>query len=398
MTAATCQAPLLTRRSYSETPELPAKAKKLRVVQLGSYPSQNRGARSNLLTIHERLQARGHDSIVIDLTRHNRVKQPGIFYPRTTVEFVKLLREIDADVVHLQLGGNLSLPRLAMVAILSQLSRAKKVCTLHLGGPVGRQKSLRERRFSATAMVLRRFDRVIAINPEAAAFFEKIGIRSERMQLITPFPRLRVTNSVSLSTEIEAFCRRHTPLVASVGEFEPGYNLPKQFDILNKVRERYPSAGLIAIGSGNLHFKFMYERALHQDCNHIELTGTLSEAATSELIHRTNVLLHPNPDDSESFAIQEARKARTPVVGTDEGPRRGAAYLSAIGDVEAASLQVMRSLQIARPQYEDAPAALTDGVDDVIRLYKQLAAATPQKEAAAPLPAGYEWSSIGWGL
>ncbi len=95
MTAATCEAPLQTRRIYSEKPsEKPGpfvKAKKLRVVQLGSYPASNRGARSNLINIHERLQARGHESIVIDLTPYHRVKQPGVHYPHTMMEVARLL-------------------------------------------------------------------------------------------------------------------------------------------------------------------------------------------------------------------------------------------------------------------------------------------------------------------
>ena len=399
MTAATCEAPLETRRIYSEKPsEKPGpfvKAKKLRVVQIGSYPASNRGARSNLINIHERLQARGHESIVIDLTPYHRVKQPGVQYPQTMMEVARLLLETPADVVHLQMGSALTVPKLALAAIVSKLPQAQKVCTLHLGGHFCPKKGLRGWRWGAKAMVLRRFDSVIAINPETADFFDSVGVRRERMHLITPFPRLRVAESVSLSDEVESFCRRHTPLIVSVGEFEPGYDLPKQFEILSKVRERYPSAGLIAIGSGNLQFKFNYARALHQDGNHIELTGTLPEAAVSELIQRANVLLHPNPDDRDDFAIQEAKKARTPVVGTDEGPRRGAAYLTAAGDVEMAALEVLRSLQIARPQYEDAPAALSDGVDDMIRLYKQLAV---KQDEVAPMRAAYEWPSIGWGL
>ncbi len=395
MTAATCEAPQQTRRIYSETPGPFVKSKKLRVVQLGSYPAPNRSARSNLLTLHERLQARGHESVVIDLTPHHRVKQPGVYYPRTTLELARLLLEIPADVIHLHIGSSLTLPKMALAALVSKLPAAKKVCTLHLGGHFQPRKSLRAWHWGIKGLIFRRFDSLIANSPEIANFFEDAGVPSERLQLITPFPRLRVADSVNLSDEIEAFCRQHTPLIASVGEFEPGYDLPKQFDILSKVRERYPSAGLLAIGTGNLHFKFSYARALHQDCNHIELTGTISEAAASELIHRANVVLHPNPRDTDSFAIQEARKARTPVVGTDHGPRRAAAYLSAMGDVETASLEVLRSLQIARPQYEDAPAALSDGVDDVIRLYKQL---VPSPTEAAPMPAAYEWPSIGWGL
>ncbi len=398
MTAATCLAPVQTGRIFSEKSAAPhAKAKKLRVVQVGFYPTSNRGARANLLTIHERLQARGHESVVIDLTPYHHVQQPGVFYPRTSLELARLLMDTPADVLHLQIGSALNLRLLGLAALMNRLPETRKICTLHPGGRFCPAKKLRITRWGPTAHMLRQFDSVIAINPEVASLFERIGVRTERLQLITPYPRLRVAESLNLPAEIEDFCRAHTPLIASVGEFEPGYDLPKQFDILNRVRERYPSAGLIAIGSGHLHFKFTYARALHPDSNHIELTGTLSEAAVSELIHRANILLHPNPNENESFAVQEAHRARTPIVGTNEGPRRAAAYLTNLGDVEAAALEVLRSLQIARPQYEDAPAALTDGVDDVIRLYKQLAASNPQRSKASMAPV-YEWPSMGWGL
>ena len=395
MTAATCEPPLKKTRIYSENPGPFVKTKKLTVVQIGSYPASNRGARANLLNIHERLQARGHESVVIDLTPFHHMKQQGVHYPRTTLELVRLLREIPAHVVHLQMGSLLTMPKVALAALVSKLPQAKKLLTLHLGGHFCPKKGLRAWRWGATAAVLRRFDSVIAINPETANFFEHVGVRPERLNLITPFPRLRVAESVSLSDEVESFCRRHTPLIASMGEFEPGYDLPKQFDILNKVRERYPSAGLIAIGNGSLHFEFTYARALHQDGNHIELTGTLPKAAASELIQRANVLLRPNPEDQDAFAVQEAKRARTPIVGTDEGPRRPAAYQTLLGDVEIAALQVLRSLQLAKPQYEDEPPALSDGVDDVIRLYKQMAA---KQREVLPMPAAYEWPSIGWGL
>jgi glycosyltransferase involved in cell wall biosynthesis len=262
------------------------------------------------------------------------------------------------------------------------LSDAKKVCTLHLGGHFHPKKDLRAWRFGATAMVMRQFDTLIAINPEVASFLERVGVKADRTHRITPFPRLRVSESVTLSDEIETFCRQHTPLIASVDDFEQGSDLTKQFDILSKVRERYPSAGLLAIGDGPLHFKYMYARALHTDGNHIEMTGSLSDAATSELIQRANVLLHSGENRGDSFAMEEARKANTQVVGTNQGAKRAAAYLSAAADVEVASLQVLRSLQIARPQYEGVQAALTDGVDDVIRLYKQLSA---KREEATPL-------------
>jgi glycosyltransferase involved in cell wall biosynthesis len=391
MTAATSELSLLFRRMYSEATGPFVRAKKLRVIQLGSYPALNRGARTNLLTIHERLLTRGHQSIVVDLTGYRRVKQPGVYAPRSTFELMRLLLDTPADVVHLHIGSALTLPKLALAALVNRLPEVKTVCTMHLGGHFYPKKGLRARCWGATGLIMRQFDTLVAINPEIASFFERLGVAAKRVHLITPFPRLRMAESLTLSSEIETFCRRHTPLIASVTEFEPGSNLPLQFDILNKVRERYPSAGLIAIGGGTLHLKYMQERALHRDCNHIELTGDLSPAATAELIRRANVLLRTGYSDGDSFSIQEALKAGTPLVSI-HGRRRGA---GGIGELEAGALQVLRSLQIARPQYEDAPPALIDGADDLIRLYKQI---TARPVEATPLPTGYEWPSIGWGL
>ena len=378
---------LALRRMYSEAAGPFARVKKLRVIQLGCYPALNRGARTNLLTIHARLQARGHESVVIDLTRHRRVKQPGICSPRSTLELVRRLYETPADVVHLHIGSALNLPKLALAAIVSRLPKAKTVCTLHLGGHFYPKKGLRARRWGATGLIMREFDTLVAINPEIASFFEHLGVRSNRVHLITPFPRLRLAESPTLSDEIETFCRVHTPLIASISAFEPSSQLPGQFDILSKVRERYPSAGLIAMGGGSLHVKYMYERALHRDFNHIELTGALPAAATGELIRRANVLLRTGDTEGDSSPIYEALKGGPPVVSTNSSYRPG--------DIEAIALEVLRSLQIARPQYEGASPALVDGADDVIRLYNQIAG---RPVDVSPLPAGYEWPSIGWGL
>ncbi len=374
-------------RTYSEAAGSFAPVQKLRVIQLGSYPALNRGARTNLLTIHARLLARGHQSLVIDLTRHRRVKQPGVHSPRSLLELARLLLDTPADVVHLHIGSALTLPKLALAAVVSRLPKAKTVCTLHLGGHFYPKKGLRAHRWGPTGLILREFNSLVAINPEIASFFEQLGVMAKRVHLITPFPRLRVAESPTLSDEIETFCRTHAPLIVSLSAFEPGSQLPGQFDILSRVRERYPSAGLIAMGDGSLHVKYLYERAMHRDFNHIELMGDLSPAATSELIRRANVLLQTGAAEGDSSPIYGALKAGTPVLSIESGSRPG--------DIEAASLQLLRCLQIARPQYEDTSPALVDGADDVIRLYKEIAGGPLQ---TPPLPAGYEWPSMGWGL
>jgi glycosyltransferase involved in cell wall biosynthesis len=379
---------------YSEKRGPSAPAKKLRVIQLGSYPAPNRGARTNLVTIHERLQARGHESAVIDLTPFQYVKQAGVHYPRSILDLARLLRDIPADVVHLHIGSAFTFRKLALAGVLNRLLEAKTVCTLHLGGHFHPKRGLRAWKWGATAAILRQFDTLIAINPEIAGFFERIGVEAQRVHLITPFPRLRVSDGLTLPDEIEDFCRRHTPLLASVGKFEDGSDLGRQFDILSRVRDRYPSAGLIAMGGGTLHFQYMYERALHKDCNHITLTGSLSREAASELIQRANVFLRTGLNDGDSFPVREALKAGTPLVAINDGNQPAAALLASIGETEAVALRVLRSLQIPRPQSEDAGPALCDAADDVIRLYKKIVA-KPAEAALASAP--YEWPSIGWG-
>jgi glycosyltransferase involved in cell wall biosynthesis len=394
MTAATSQAGPALRRISSEETGPSAQAKKLHVIQLGSYPALNRGARTNLLTIHERLQVRGHESVVIDLTRHPRVKQAGVYSPRSAFQLARLLRDTPADVVHLHVSGALTLPKLALAAIVNRLAEAKTVCTLHLGGHFYAKRSLRARRWSAAGFIMRHFDTLVAINPEIASFLERLGVMPKRVHLIAPFPRLDGAESPALSIETEVFCRQHAPLIASVSAFEPGSELPVQFDILSKVRERYPSAGLLAIGGGSLHFGYMRERALHRDGAHIELTGDLSRAAAAELIRRAHVLLRTGDTRADAFSIQEALKAGTPIVSTYSEHRPALARVSAFWDVDDAALEVLRILEIARPAHEDFIPAVSDGADDMIRLYKQIAGLAP----STSLPAGYECPSIGWGL
>ena len=393
MTGLDCELRVETGRTYSEAPQRLAPAKRLRVIQLGSFPARNRGARANLLTIHERLLAAGHESVVIDLTRSRRVKQPGVFYARSATELARLLLNIPADVVHLHIGSALTIRKLALAAIVNKLPETKTICTLHLGGHFYPKKGLRAWRRGPTAMVLRQFDRLIAINPEIAGFFKRIGIDPGRMNYITPFPRVQITERSALSGEVETFCREHTPLIASVNEFELGFDLARQSDILSKVRERYPRAGLIAVGGGSPRSQCSYESAFHQDCNHVKLAGRLTPGAKSELIRRANVFLRTEDGDEDALWVDEELRARTLTLDASNGRSLAAFSVAVIDDVETSAEQVLRMLQPATPP-ENSPATLRDGVEDVIRLYKEIV--TPAAAPPVPLPSGYEWPNSGW--
>ena len=213
MAAATYQVPLPTGRTYSESPFLVADVRKLRVVQLGSYPTANRRARTNLLTIHQRLLAQGHESTVIDLTPYNHVMLPRVHYPLSTMELVRLMVDLPADVVHFHSDSALTLRKLALALLVDRLPKAKKVWTLHLGGKFNGKKALRAWRWGVTAAILRRFDRLIAVSPEVATFYECAGVKKNRVHRITSFPRLRWAQTAKLSDEMESFCRQHSPLL-----------------------------------------------------------------------------------------------------------------------------------------------------------------------------------------
>ena len=81
----------------------------MNVLQMGPYPPPHGGVQTNLVALRKYLLERGMACPVINLTRFRRPEGEGIYYPKTALEVVKLLRRLKCDVIHVHVGGDFSL-------------------------------------------------------------------------------------------------------------------------------------------------------------------------------------------------------------------------------------------------------------------------------------------------
>ena len=115
----------------------------MKVVQLGPYPPPHGGVQTNLVAIRQYLRSHGHQCDAINLTRFRREDSDGVYYPADAKALAALLRRLDADILHLHFGGDLTSRLLGLALYCTMLPRRKTVLTFHSGGypssPEGRR-------------------------------------------------------------------------------------------------------------------------------------------------------------------------------------------------------------------------------------------------------------------
>ena len=343
----------------------------MRVIQLGPFPPPHGGVQTNLVAIRDHLRSKGHGAAVIHLTRHRRDNADEVFYPKTALETARLLLREPADILHLHIGGNLSNRLLALGLFCSLVPGRKSVLTFHSGGypssPAGRAIN----HGSLAARISRRFDAVIAVNEEIAGFFRRCGVREERLKVISPHASSGA--SAELPEPLRSFFDVHDPVLLSVGLLEPEYDLPLQISALGRIRERYPQAGLIMIGSGSLGPDLQSRIAQTSYREHLLLPGDVPHEVTLRAISNCSVLLRTTHYDGDSLSVREALDLGTPVIATDNGMRPPGCRLIPSPSLEPlleAIDEILRSGARSRTSPEGGEGARN--LDAVLALYQSL--------------------------
>jgi glycosyltransferase involved in cell wall biosynthesis len=292
----------------------------MKVLLLGPYPPPHGGVQTNLVSIRELLRRRGDTCAVINLHRFRSSKDEGVYHPATALETIRLLGRLHSDVVHLHIGGDVP-PRLLGLALTCTLvPGARAVLTFHSGGYASSEAGRRANPRTLRGMVFRRFDRVIAVNPQIADLFRRFGVDAGRIRLIPPHALPARPDAVFPPALHDFFCT-HSPVLATVGLLEPEYDLPLQIESLGEVRRRFPKAGLLIAGAGSLEADLRERIAAQPWAEHILLCGDVPHAATLRAIAAADVFLRTTRYDGDSVAVREALHVGTPVVATDNGMR-----------------------------------------------------------------------------
>lgn len=362
----------------------------MRVLMLGAYPPPYGGLQVHVVALRRFLRARDIPCSFINLDRHRNEERDDVYYPSSGWGVLSLLLRLRYDIVHQHVGGALSKRHMMLAFVCTLLPRTKTVFTLHSGGypssPEGRSLTPR----SPKALILRRLDRVIAVNREGAEFFERIGVPRARIRTIAPHAfsapdAERVSGGdrrALIGNPLDDFVRLHEPLLLSVGLLEPEYNIDLQIDAFAGIRERFPNAGLVIIGSGSLHDRLEEQIAAHPDAAHIALCGDVPHDATLRMIAEADVLLRTTSYDGDAISIREALYFGTHVLATDNGMRPDGVTLIDRLDADDLVDDVERRLEAPSSARPEMPGDRNLG--EVLALFEELTTRRPARRLRRP--------------
>jgi glycosyltransferase involved in cell wall biosynthesis len=331
---------------------------------------------TNLVAIHRLLLRRQIPSIVINLTRYRQGNTDHVYYPKSALQLVRLLLRHRSDIIHLHIGGNLTNRLLGLGLLCCLLPGRKTVLTFHSGGypssAAGRAKHPR----TFCGFVLRRFDRLIGVNREILDFFHRVGVSPDDTRLIPPhaFPCGSEPLNGPLPTRLSTFYRAHSPVLLAVSGLEPQYDLPLQIEVLGRVRETAPGAGLVILGSGHQERELRQQIQAKPYADDVLLYGDLPHAATLQAIARSDLMLRTTFYDGDAISVREALYLDTPVIATDNGMRPPGVHLIPPANLTALHRAIEEVL--AAPRSDRRPQAGPDeeNVEAVLKLYRELVA------------------------
>lgn len=294
----------------------------MRVLQLGPFPPPHGGVQTNLVAIRSFLRKHGDQCSVINITRHRKPESEDVYYPKSSTELVRLLASLKCDVIHLHIGGLLSKRLLALGFVCTLRPGTKSIMTFHSGGFPSSSQGQSLGPASFAGFVLRRFDGLIAVNEEIMQFFQKLGVPPIRTRLIPPYAFTKDdAPGPSLPESLVSWFAAHDPVLISVGLLEPEYDLSLQIAALPRIRQKFPNAGLLLIGSGSLEAALRATIEANPCALHILLPGDVAHSTTMEAIRRSRLMLRTTLYDGDALSVREAMQMGTPVIATNNGMR-----------------------------------------------------------------------------
>jgi len=347
-------------------------ARSMNVLQMGPYPPPHGGVQTNLIAIRKYLLDRGIGCPVINLTRFRQDPRDNVYYPKTALGVIRLLLQLNYDLIHLHVGGNLSLRHVGAMLLSSSIPGKKTVFTFHSGGYPSSEAGQRAKPRSLRGVALRRMDGIIAVNQELVDMFQRFGVPAERIRLIPPHAVETGASANGLPEPIAAFYREHHPMLVTVSGLEPEYDLPLQIEAVGKLRLAFPRIGLAIIGGGSQEAairRLIDGKPYRED---LLLCGDVAHETTLAGIRAGTLFLRTTWYDGDSISVREALHLGTPVVASDNGMRPTGVHLVPKSDLEALCGTVetiLRQPEPPRPVMDSGK----ENLDAVLRFYTDLA-------------------------
>ena len=139
-----------------------------------------------------------------------------VYHPRSPQELIKLLREINYDILHLHVGGEITKRVLGLIAVCAFYGRRKSVLTIHSGGYPESKEGKSAKPNSIRGAIFRRFEKIVTVNRLIAEVFEKYGIAKEKIKVVYPFVQQNPDPAVEIPKNLKDFAEKHSPFLLTV--------------------------------------------------------------------------------------------------------------------------------------------------------------------------------------
>lgn len=342
-----------------------------RVLLVGPYSPPRGGVQTHVTGLREYLLRQGVACEVIDLSPNRRGEGAGVYGPAGGLDVARLLLTLRYDVAHLHFGGRLH-PRLVFLTLLAGLAPGRKaVLTFHSGGYPSSPEGRAAGPLSLRGFALRRLDRVVAVNEEIAAWFRQVGVEASRIRLISPYALPAGPPALEPPEPLRSFLEKHSPVLVSVGGLEREYDPLLQLEALGRLREKFPTAGLVLVGAGSLGEE-LRRRADEGPCGeHVLLCGDVGREVALRVIADSDLMLRTTLFDGDSIAVREAVHFGVPVVATDRAPRPAGVRVVPAQDLAAVCEAAEQCLDGGARR---APAGVSseENLAAVLALYEEL--------------------------
>lgn len=326
----------------------------------GNWPPPYGGVAVHVAALAGALRARGDDVVVLDLGTGGHASR-GIRPARGPARLAAALAVSAAEgrLVHLHTNG--ANPRSWLVALAAARARRpgapRPLLTLHSGSAPAFLRAGPAQRALARAACAG-FGAVVAVNDEIAEELARAGV--DRPAIVLPAFSAEVLERPAPPARLAAFRAAHTPLLAAALAPSPIYGAAALAAAFERLRVRFPAAGLAVFGAGTEAPEWNGPGRLGLgEVAHGEALAVLAEA---------DVFVRPTLADGDAITIREALALGCAVVASDVGHRPAECLTFPARDVGA----LLARLAEAAARGRGARVPPPRGFDRLFALYELL--------------------------
>jgi len=322
----------------------------------------------------------GYACRVLDIGASRRLRRPECLPARNAIEFARRLlgHAVGGNIIHLHTNGHNLKSWLVCFACACGgfLNGRRTVVSIGSGAAPAFVNAARGPARVLMQAALGLVGVVICRNEPMRRALVALGVRPEKITILPGFYGVSTEELPEIPPGVAAFLQQHSPVAAALAERGPEYGISLLLEAVARLRSRYPTLGLVLIGSGKAD--------LPGGTGHVLWTGELSHDLVLSAMRKVNVFVRPTHFDGDATSVREALALSVPVVASDTDFRPEGVMLFRRGDVD----DLMQKLGQA---FGRDPAGLTpsSGADTgsfqrLLAIYRGLAPAASSQSSDAP--------------